>query len=163
MTSGSACRWFVLALLLASAACESGWDIDGEVLTGAVTDKARRLLVFVAEGRALQPGVVPPNTAGQLDVVKDEPSIPAKSTTFSKNEFGCHGGTVMVVAWAPRVNPGPQINFNPQTGDLLALSDVRKPYCGLRTKPDHVILTLTDQPFQAPPTPGPSPSPDAGR
>jgi len=150
-------------MLLASAGCESGWDIDGEVLTGAVTDKAHRLLVFVAEGRALQPGVVPPTTSGQWEMVKNEPTIPATSTTFAQNEFGCHAGTVMVIAWAPRVDPGPQITFNPQTGDLLALSDVRKPYCGPRSKPDHVVLTLTNQPFQAPATPAPSTAPDAGR
>jgi hypothetical protein len=161
MTPSSPWRWFGFALLLASAGCESGWDIDGEVLTGAVTDKTRRLLVYVAEGPRLEPGVVPPNNPGQLEMVKTEPTIPATSTTFSQNELGCHAGTVMVVAWAPRVDPGPQNIFNPQTGDLLALSDIRKPYCGPRTKPDHVVLTLTDQPFQAPPTPAPSPSPSS--
>ena len=56
--------------------------------------------------------------------IVDEPTIPTNSTTFSHGELGCHAGTVVVVAWAPRMDPGAQDTFNPQTGDLLALSDI---------------------------------------
>jgi hypothetical protein len=131
-----------------AAACESGWDIRGEVVTKAVSDKQRPLHVYLLDAPTIDPAQLPSGNVYR-DLAHAE-VMPKEQLSFTKSEFGCHEGAVMVLAWAPQHAPlGPQnanapVPFAPKQGDLLAASTVRHPACGMVTDFEQITLELDD-------------------
>jgi hypothetical protein len=148
---------WVLALL-ALAACETGWDLEGEVLTDTVGDKSRQLFMYVVSDKVVDPESLP-SSRWLYDSLKVEPTIPEDRSEFVYSDFGCHEGSVVIVAWAPREKREVVVrnsteyapDFQPAEGDFVASSDVRRPRCGWKRDPDHVTLVLTDAPFHPKP------------
>jgi hypothetical protein len=147
-------RRFLVAVLLLGTACESGWDIRGAVLTQGVTDKSRPLGVFLLTQATLDRDHLPTEKSAYLGVTSAD-VIPPNQLPFSYSDFGCHAGAVVMIAWAPKVAPAPAgggqgaakaalYPFAPQSGDLVVVSDVRSPYCGMRTEYEEVTLVLDD-------------------
>ena len=136
-------RRLLVAALLLGTACESGWDTRGVVLTQGVTNKARPLDVFLLNQRTLDRDHLPTEAADYLGLASAD-VIPADQLSFSHSAFGCHAGAVLLVAWAPKSAPAVGASFAPQSGDLVVVSDVRSPYCGVQTKYDDVTLVLDD-------------------
>jgi hypothetical protein len=121
----------VLILTLAGVVgCESGWDIRGQVLTAGVSDRARPLLIYLLDEPAIEPGKLPAGARPHGPLARAA-TVPSEGLTFELQEFGCHRGAVMVVAWVPSAGPaapvGAPLPFEPKAGDLVAFSDVRKP------------------------------------
>jgi MYXO-CTERM domain-containing protein len=145
-------RRFLVAALLLGTACESGWDIRGAVLTEGVTNKSRPLGVFLLTQRTLDRDHLPTEKADYLQVASAD-VIPPDQLRFSHSNFGCHAGAVVLIAWAPKSAPAAGASaaakpvlppFAPQSGDLLVVSDVLSPYCGVQTKYEEVTLVLDD-------------------
>jgi hypothetical protein len=140
-----------LALLLlctTAAACESGWDIRGEVLTKAVSNKQGPLHVYLLDAPTIDPAKLP--TGNVYRELTHADVMPDEQLSFTKSEFGCHEGSVMVLAWAPQHLPeGPRdadaaLPYAPKPGDLLAASTVRHPACGMVTDFEQITLVLDD-------------------
>lgn len=137
-----------LALALSMSACESGWDVVGRVVTKDAPDKSRPLYVFMLDEPTIDADVV--TAAMTLSasgyILAQKPMIPSDFFQIDVHSFGCHRGSIAVVAWAPAVTPTPAAGrapaFKPQTGDYVVASDVRHPYCGLHSNPETINLTL---------------------
>jgi hypothetical protein len=142
-----------LGLACTAIGCESGWDFEGKVVTESVHDKARGLYVYFLSQAKLDPAALPTEPLTYLPLAQAE-SIPDKELPFTHSEFGCHAGSVMVVAWAPKVQPSPtaprvnpkQPDFRPTTGDYVAVSDVHHPFCGSRKDSERIDVVLTESP-----------------
>ena len=136
-------------LLLAGTACETGWDVQGRVLTKAVVDKQRPLYILVGEADK----TVAHPTAQDMSyrLVERASQIPEEVISFKYSRLGCHRGSVVVLAWAP-VHPPiydetrSYIEFHPEPGDYVAESQVAHPYCGWSSKPAVVTVTLSSSP-----------------
>jgi hypothetical protein len=140
----------LLALATAALGCESGWDVDGRVLTQAVKNKDRALLVYLVTEPKLDLANLP-KEPWQYDLIAQAERIPEQSLPFSVSEFGCHQGEVAIVAWAPAsrggadAGAGTATEFAPKAGDLVAVSDIRRPYCGPRTEREHIDVILKEE------------------
>jgi hypothetical protein len=141
----------VLGASLANA-CESGWDVEGRVLTAAVKDRDRSLAVYLLNFPQIDPAQLPTDPLA-YDLLAQVDELPAQELPFRDSEFGCHRGSVLVVAWAPRrtgagevadagASAGGPRPFKPVAGDIVATSDVRHPYCGVRTMREQIDVTL---------------------
>ena len=87
---------------LATAGCESGWDLEGHVITDAVADKSGSLHVYVVDEPTIDIAAVqmasPSIFYGPLATTQP---IPEAGYEFGVHHFGCHRGAVAIVAWAP--------------------------------------------------------------
>ena len=139
------------SVALATSACESGWDLDGHVITDAVADKSGSLHVYLVDAPTIDIAAVQMASPSIFYRHRDETQpIPEAGYDFREGGLGCHEGAVAIVAWAPAgpVPPkvGNMVPFAPRSGDYVAFSDVRHPYCGWQVHADHVELTLTLRP-----------------
>jgi hypothetical protein len=140
-------------LACAAMGCERSWDFEGKVVTESVHDRDRGLYVYFLSQPKLDPGALPKEPLTYLPLAVAE-RIPDKELPFTHSEFGCHAGSVMVVAWAPKTRPSPsaprvnpkQPDFLPTTGDYVAVSDVHHPFCGSRKDSEHIEVVLTESP-----------------
>jgi hypothetical protein len=154
-----------LLFLLATStalACESGWDVDGRVLTAGVQDRDRSLAVYMLDLAAIDPAHLPTESLA-YNLLAQADQLPSQELPFKHSEFGCHRGSVVIVAWAPKrasgggagavdagaLDGGPR-PFLPAPGDMIAVSDVRHPYCGPRTEREHIDVTLPATPATRP-------------
>jgi hypothetical protein len=138
----------MLLVALAASACESGWDVAGHITTDAVPDKSGTLHVYLVDEESIDPTAL--RTASTsilfLPYAATEP-VPADGYDYSISHFGCHHGAVAIAAWAP-APPLPAganlltLAFAPQSGDYVAISDVRDPYCGTSVHTERIDLTL---------------------
>lgn len=147
---------FAVALLVLStttaAACETGWDLEGRVVTTGALDRSRPLHVYMIDAPTIDLDQARTG-AGAMGFLRLESrdTIPDDEVRFSDHAFGCHQGAVAVVAWAPAATPAPGPSgwplFAPRIGDYVALSDVRHPYCGSDVRTEHVDVTLDGQTY----------------
>jgi hypothetical protein len=135
---------FSLLACLVLPACESGWDIDGRVITSDVTDKSRSLHIFVATAERLTVDrILRADPDYAIFGIATEPRIPDEEAPFEMGDFGCHRGEVAIVAWAPGIDlPADTFTFEPRSGDLVAVSRIASPYCGMMTNVEHYELRL---------------------
>jgi hypothetical protein len=147
--------WSVVLLgasvALATSACESGWGLEGHVITDAVADKSGSLHVYVVDEPTIDIAAVQMASPSIFYWDQDATQpIPEAGYDFGVHQLGCHEGAVAIVAWAPAAPLPPEVNhrlpFAPRSGDYVAFSDVRHPYCGHAVHTDHVELTLTLRP-----------------
>jgi hypothetical protein len=132
-----------LGALVLLAACESGWDVAGHVITKDVPDHHRPLYVFVAETELADPDP----TTWQLSPVRAAAEIPADGVDYRFSDLGCPAGGVAVVVWVPAKLPEHppdhfDYTFTPAAGDYVARSTVVHPRCGWSTRVARVDLTL---------------------
>jgi hypothetical protein len=138
----------MVVMVLAAAACESGWDVAGHVVTDAVPDKSGSLHVYVVDEASIDPVALQMASPSiRFSPWAATEPVPVEGYDYSINRFGCHQGAVAIAAWAPAppLPPGTNIltlPFNPQSGDYVAISDVRDPYCGRSIHTEHIDLTL---------------------
>src|SRR6185295_4377903 len=104
---------------------ESGWDVDGHVVTKDAPDKSRPLLVYGVNASTIDPAAFM-MAAGSIDyvLIDQAPSTPADGFDFRLNDFGCHKGAFAAVAWAPATAPAPGPDrsrppFAPHAGDYV--------------------------------------------
>jgi hypothetical protein len=146
-----------------SLACESGWDIDGRVLTAGVQDRDRSLAVYMLDLTVIDPAHLPTDSLA-YNLLAQADQLPSQELPFTHSEFGCHRGSVAIVAWAPKrsragADAGVEASaldgrprpFTPAPGDMIAVSDVHHPYCGPRTVREHIDVTLPATPVAATP------------
>ena len=134
-------------LSLAGLSCESGWDVEGRVMTANAPDKARPLYVYGVNAPTIDAATLRVATDGVPYLLLEQaPAIPADGLNFSDSGFGCHRGSFAALAWAPATaaqkSPTGMPLFMPQPGDYLTVSDVRHPYCGFYSRPEHIDLLL---------------------
>src|SRR6185369_13914536 len=128
------------------------WDVEGQVGTADAPEKSRPLYVYQVDAETIDPAALAAASPSLYYFpFQQADAIPADSLKFEIHEFGCHRGAVAVVAWSPVITPpsttGPGPAFNPQAGDYFAFSDVRHPYCGMSTHPEHIDLVLDGREF----------------
>jgi len=146
----------VLVVTLASA-CESGWDVEGRVVTSDAPDKARPIYLYTVDAETIDLASFRMAADSiQYLPMKSAPAIPPDELPFATFDFGCHRGSFAMVAWAPPAASLPPAStddrrpFTPQPGDYVAFSGVRHPYCGMRSHPEHIELVLDGQTFPVP-------------
>src|SRR5262245_77508 len=136
------------SLVLLAAACESGWDVNGQVITGDAPDRNRPLYVYMVDAETIDPAALSTGSGSlYYQGLEQAPTIPGHDLPFEVHEFGCHRGAVAAVAWAPAAAPPPGAHggfptFAPHAGDYVVFSDVRHPYCGWQSHPESIVLVL---------------------
>jgi hypothetical protein len=145
-----------LALILTLAsACESGWDVEGRVETAGAPDKTRPLYIYAVNAKSIEPAALQMG-AGSIEywLVSKVSPMPADAVAFAVHAFGCHRGAFAAIAWAPATfdstGPAPDLPFEPKAGDYVVVSDVRTPYCGWQSRPEHITLVLDGQTYPRP-------------
>jgi hypothetical protein len=137
----------ILSCLLLPA-CESGWDIDGRVITRDVSDRSRSIHVLLVTAETLEvERILAADPAYGIFELASAARIPAEGVSFEHHAFGCHDGEVAIVAWAPVSEPPDSYGFMPASGDLVAVSRIASPYCGSFSDVEHYELELTDEPL----------------
>lgn len=123
----------MLAGALTSMACESGWDLRGQVVLDPEVDRSRQLMVLFFPGADLGSDGLPRRDPGArtepltvLERMETQPRI-----GFSKFEFGCGPDAFRLVAWSPKIRrtlpaTGFWISadlFSPAAGDYLVMTE----------------------------------------
>ena len=143
------------ALGALASGCETGWDVEATIVTKDAPDKQRALHVYTVNAETID---VTAFTRGDASIRYEPQSqsrpIPADKVDVSLHYFGCHRGSFAMVAWSPSSSIvvgifglDPMLPFQPQAGDYVAFSDVRHPYCGVETNPEHIELVLDGQAY----------------
>jgi hypothetical protein len=142
----------LLLLCIAAAglsACESGWDVEGEVITSGVADRDRPIGVYLLIEDDVDPLALPTD-ASRYELIEEEATVPPDSMPFSYGDIGCADADVWVLAFAPAGGPLPPGYpedgvLAVQAGDYFAFSGPLNPYCGWESNPSVVELTLEEK------------------